>query len=158
MSEEKKQVLDMLAEGKITAEEAERLLERLEPFGGRKHRHEDRPHKGKRFRFQKDFHLDTNPKENEPQPTSCGALKFLRVLVNSNDGDTVNIRVPLALIKTGISLSTMLPSDANEKLEANGIDLSSLSKMKGDELVEALRELQVNVDANDGSTVRIFCE
>jgi hypothetical protein len=85
-------------------------------------------------------------------------LKYLRVVVDSSDGDKVNIRVPLALVKTGIKLSTMMPAEANEKLAEQGIDLSHLSGLKGEELIEALRDLKVDVDSNDGDTVRIFCE
>jgi len=34
----------------------------------------------------------------------------------------------------------------------------ALSDLKGDELNEALNELCVDIDSNDGKHVRIFCE
>ncbi|UCF67681.1 MAG: hypothetical protein JSV80_18315 [Acidobacteriota bacterium] len=40
----------------------------------------------------------------------------------------------------------------------NGVDLSSLSELGGDELIEALRELSVDIDAANGDTVRVFCD
>jgi len=136
MTTERRQVLDMLAGGKISAEEAERLLEKLgDPSGG------DR----------------TDPVERAGE-TAGARPKFLRVLVTSTQGDEVNIRVPLALVRTGIKLSTMLPSHANERLAEKGIDLSQLSGLEGDELVDALRELTVDVDSAEGDKVRIFCE
>jgi hypothetical protein len=138
MSAERKQVLDMLATGKITAEDAERLLDKLESSGER----------------------ETGALQplNSEGRSRAGKPKFLRVLVHSNDGDQVNIRVPLALVRTGIKLSTMLPSHASEKLEEKGIDLSHLSGLEGEELVDALKELTVDIDSANGDKVRVFCE
>lgn len=141
MSEERKKVLEMLAEGKINAEEAEKLLAKLN--GSR------------------DGAGSQGASEQETDVALAvgkGPLKYLRVVVDSATGDKVNIRVPLALVRTGIKLSTMLPAEANEKLAEQGIDLSHLSGLKGEELIEALRDLKVDVDANSGDTVRIFCE
>lgn len=136
MSTERRQVLEMLAEGKISAEEAEKLLEKLQAS------------------------REEGPRGSgiEAKDTPGAAPKFLRVIVNSTEGDEVNIRVPLALVRTGIRLSTMLPSHANEKLAEKGIDLSQLSGLEGDELVEVLKDLTVDVDSAKGDKVRIFCE
>jgi len=134
MKTERKQVLDMLAEGKISSEEAARLLEKL----------------------------DSKAVEGHAGPESgqvpAAKLKYLRVVVDCSDGEKVNIRVPLALIRTGIKLSTMLPLVASKKIREKGIDLAQLSNLEGDELTEALRELTVDVDSSCGDTVRIFCE
>ncbi len=59
--------------------------------------------------------------------------------------------MPLKLIKTGIKLSTVLPSETNAKLADKGIDLSNLGDLQGEELIEALRDLQVDLDADDGT-------
>ena len=153
MSEEKKKVLELLAEGKISSDEAERLLEKLEPSGtdpGRKLHGVFRRH------FHSRHHRDS-PGEEPPQRKE-GDLKFLRVVVNSTNGDEVNIRVPLKLIRTGIKLSAVLPSSTNDKLAEKGIHLAELAKLEGEELVEALRDLTVDVDSSEGDTVRIFCE
>ncbi len=64
----------------------------------------------------------------------------------------------MALIRTGLKLTTMLPPEANRKIAEQGIDLSQLSELHGEELIDALRELKVDVDAADGDTVRIYCE
>lgn len=135
MKEERRQILEMLAEGKITAEDAERLLDKL--GAGEK---KDHPAPGARAN------------------NTSSRLKYLRVLVDSTDGDKVNIRVPLALIRTGIKLAAVLPDEVNEKLGKKGVDLTKLSELEGDELYQSLRELQVDVDSEDGETVRIFCE
>ncbi len=80
-------------------------------------------------------------------------------MVDGTDGDKVNIRVPLALVRTGIKLSTMLPSTVSAKIKEKGIDLSPLSALQEDELMKALEEAdRQNVDSANGDTVRIFCE
>lgn len=137
MSAERRKIIEMLAEGKITPDDAERLLDKL----GRTPEHDDAGSTGD---------LAERPRTGIP--------KYLRVVVNSTNNDHVNIRVPLALVRTGLKLSTMLPPQASEKLSEKGIDLSHLSELKGDELLEALRELTVDVTSGDGDTVRVYCE
>ncbi|MDH3214987.1 MAG: hypothetical protein OEN01_01695 [Candidatus Krumholzibacteria bacterium] len=135
MKEERRQILDMLAQGKITAEDAERLLDKL---GVGHTGHATAPESAGRGGSSK--------------------LKYLRVKVDSSEGDKVNIRVPLALIKTGIKLTAVLPDDVNQKLGEQGVDLGRLSELDSDELYESLRELQVDVDSGEGDVVRVFCE
>jgi hypothetical protein len=147
MTQERKQVLDMLAQGKITVQDAERLLDKLSSLG-------------------------TSSPEGEaggtaaagPEPCCAGGgsgpgrLKYLRVVVDSKKGDKVNIRVPLSIVRAGIKLKALMPEHARQKLFEKGIDLSNLGGLEGDELLQALRELNVDVDAADGEKVRIFCE
>ncbi len=138
MSEERRKVLDMLTNGKITAEEADLLLDKLT---------QSNPDSQVR-----------NPNLIKQDDRAGHVLpKFLRVEVDSKDGETVDIRVPLKLISTGIKLQAMMPRGASEKLESRGIDLGEFSKMDTDELIDALGELTVNVDGN-GDKVRIYCE
>lgn len=94
----------------------------------------------------------------EEADTPNGAPKYLRVEVHSNDGDQVSVRVPLRLIRTGVKLTTMLPTETNTKLADKGINLNELGMLEGEELVDALRELKVDVDSANGDTVRVFCE
>ena len=137
MSEERKKVLEMLAAGKITSEEAERLLDRLEA------RADDEQSAG----------------AAGARPRKPGSIpKYLRVEVDSIDGDKVNVRVPLELIRAGIKLSTVLPVEASVKMREKGIDVGQLSELHGDELLKALEELTVNVDSSNGDKVRVFCE
>jgi hypothetical protein len=135
---ERRQILEMLAEGKISAEDAERLLAKLASSG----------------------EASSLPSASErPSGESKGNLpKYLRVLVNSNDGDSVNLRVPFALVRTGIKLTNMMPEQASRALSEQGIDLAKLSEMEADELVQALQELTMDVESGDGDTVRVFCE
>jgi len=133
MSAERAKILKMVAEGTITVEEGEQLLSRLDRTTG------------------------TAVDEPGTGDAERGPLKYLRVVVDGG-GDTVNIRVPIGLIRTGIKLSTLMPRHASEHLAEHGIDLSEFNELHGEELMEALRELKVDVDSGDGETVRIFCE
>jgi hypothetical protein len=133
MIEERKKILEMLSEGKITVEDAERLLEKIEAAPSS---------------------VPTPPRK----PGDPRKIKWLLVQVDSNDGDKVNVRVPINLIRTGIKLGAILPSGASERIEASGIDLDDLNKLADEELVEALADLQVDVNSEDGDVVRIYCE
>lgn len=136
MSRERAKILQMVAEGTITPEEGEKLLSRLDSAGA-----------------------TTALAVSEPaaEERERGRVKYLRVVVD-DEGDKVNIRVPIGLIRTGIKLSTLMPLSASEHLTEHGIDLSQFNGLDGEELEEALRELRVDVDTEDGGIVRVFCE
>src|SRR5262245_48726241 len=137
MNEERKRILSMLAANKITAEEAEALLDAMSP------------------------------------PPATGATdgggslsadpKYLRVLVE-DDADKVNVRVPFKLIRAGMRLAAIIPATAhgpvNKALQQHGIDID-VSKLKPEDvenLVQALRDLTVDVEGTHGEKVRVFCE
>ena len=147
MSEERRQILGMLAEGKITVDEAERLLAHLESLGS----------SAERPNASAPGVAGAGPGE-QTRPAEARPPKYLRVLVDDPDGDNVNIRVPFELIRTGIQLGAMLPSEARDALRAKGIDVSALNGQQGEQLVAALRELTVEVNDAEGDKVRIFCE
>ena len=128
MSRERAKILKMVADGTITPEDGEKLLSRL----------------------------DSPEPERDNSDRKQGPLKYLRVVVD--DGDKVNIRVPIGLVRTGIKLTTLMPMIASEHLSEHGIDLSQLNKLGGEELMEALRELNVEVTSDNGDVVRVFCE
>jgi hypothetical protein len=137
MKEERKKVLEMLSEGKISADEAERLLQALE----------------------------SKTAEASPQTALTETLnnlpKYLFVKVDSVDGDKVNIRVPLKLIKAGIKLQALLPQDAQEKVNAKlnekGINLDDFKAENFKDILDALTEFELNVDEKKGDKVRIYC-
>ena len=133
MTEERKKILEILAEGKITAEEAERLLDKIEATPA------DEANTGSRTR--------------EPKK-----IKYLRVLVDGAEGDKVNVRVPINLIRTGIKLGAILPAGASKRIQECGIDLNDLTQLADEDLMEALADLQVDVNSEGGDKVRIYCE
>ncbi len=135
MNAERKKVLEMLADGKISADEAERLLETLE----------DR----------------TAETSSATALAQTGLPKYLFVKVDSSSGDKVNIRVPMKLIQAGIKLKSLLPREAQDKINAQlsekGINLDDFSSENLKDLLDALTELEVNVDDKKGDKVRIYC-
>ncbi|MFE3455205.1 hypothetical protein ACFXJ8_40435 [Nonomuraea sp. NPDC059194] len=140
MNEQRKDILDMLAEGKITAEEAEQLLAAFEP---------DQPPAASRS--------DARPK---------GKAKYLRVMVDTvEDGEPgrINVRVPLQLLRAGVRLAALIPPQAlervNDELNRSGVplDLTQLKPEQLEALVEHLDEMTVEVDQPDAK-VRVFCE
>ena len=140
MNEQRKDILDMLAEGKITAEEAEQLIAALE---------RDQPPTASS--------LDARPK---------GKAKYLRVVVDAvenGEPSRVNVRVPLQLLRAGVRLAALIPPQAlgrvNAELNKSGVpfDLTQLKPEQLEELVEHLDEMTVEVDAPDAK-VRVFCE
>ena len=119
MNQERKKVLEMLASGKITAEEADQLLEKLS--GAQAEEPAQSPGNGNVLARLKE------------------RLKFLCVKVEDGE-DEVNIRVPLALIRSGLGIAALMPASASAKLNASGIDLSELA---GDAVVWGITHLDM---------------
>ncbi len=143
MNEQRRQILQMLAEGKITADDAERLMDALE--------REQPP----------------SPPGAAPRPKP--RPRYLRVEVNSEDnaeGDRpnrVNVQIPLQLLRAGVRLTSLIPPQAlarvNTELNRSGvpIDLNEFRPQHLEELIEQLDDVTVDVDGPDGK-VRVFCE
>ncbi len=136
MNEERLRILNLLAEGKINAREAASLLDAL---GGRAATAEGAP-------------------PRSPSP------RYLRVVVDGDEGDHVNVRVPLNLVRAGVRLAALLPPGVNDQinkaLKENGldIDVSKIRPENLEEVVEHLGELTVDVQGHRGEKVRVFCE
>jgi len=145
VNENRRQILEMLAAGKLTADEAERLLAAIE-----------------------DAPATTVPWSGaQPQKLKTKA-KYLRVLVESAEHGqptTVNVRVPMQLLYAGVRLASLIPAQAHDKLDetlnSHGIPLT-LSQIKPEnlaELIDHLEDLTVDVDAkHEGAKVKVFCE
>ena len=143
MNNDRRSVLQMLAEGKITADEAERLINAMEGAGPA-----PRP-----FESAATGH-------NKPPP------KYLRVSVDATDEDgptKVNIRVPMALLRAGVRLTSLIPPAArdqvNAELSKNGVpfDIGQLKPENLEDLISHLDDFSVDVDAQDAK-VRVYCE
>jgi len=142
MNNDRRSVLQMLSDGKINADEAERLLSALDRT--------EAPAMG----------------ASSPAPRLNGAPKYLRVTVDADvhgDATKVNIRVPMALLRAGVRLTSLIPPAARDQVNAelakNGVpfDIGQLKPENLDELVNHLDDLTVDVDSTD-ARVRVFCE
>ncbi len=151
MSEDRARILNMLAEGKINAEEAERLLDALDarttaapaPAG---------PVPG------------VSAIKGDPTPIINALPKFLYVKVDGDAGEKVNVKVPLALVRSGLKLTSLIPPQAMEQINTQmaesgmSIDFNNFKPEDIDELIEALREMEVNVEGSKGEKVRVYAE
>lgn len=137
MNNERRQILQMVSDGKIGPDEAERLLDALNRGG--------------------------SEEPTVTQPT--GKPKWLRVEIKCdpdqhNGRESVNVKVPLALLKAGVKLSSLMPEGARSKMSAHmdshGLDLSDLDGEKLDGFIAALCESPIEVDA-EKEKVRVYC-
>ncbi|MGD1106013.1 MAG: hypothetical protein ABR865_03150 [Terracidiphilus sp.] len=153
MNENRRQILEMLAAGKITADEAERLIAALES--------EPAATAGV-------FTGNIAGSNGRNDATVKTHAKYLRVLVESTEKDgptTVNVRVPMQLLRAGVRLASLIPAQAQDQLDAklskHGIPLtvSQIKPENLEELIDHLEDLTVDVDAKEEKAkVRVFCE
>ncbi len=148
MSGDRTRILGMLADGKITAAEAETLLDAL----------------GSPTPAPAAVATAPNPSADwptGPNPNG-GAPKFMYVKVDGGE-DKVDVKVPLALLRTGLKLTSLIPPAAmdeiNKSMGEAGIflDFNNLKPQDIEELIASLGEMEVNVQASDGNRVRVFC-
>jgi DUF4097 and DUF4098 domain-containing protein YvlB len=138
MSEERRKILEMLAAGKVTSEEAEKLLDATET--------------GRTGETERPLGIDGMP-------------QYLYVRVEPKEGakdaDQVKVTVPLALIKAGINFISLLPKDARkdveEAMENKGFDFDfkNLKPEDMDALISALNELEVDIETSE-NTVKVY--
>lgn len=146
MDADRRSILEMLAAGKINADEAERLLSALDRTAG--------------------------PAAATPEPGAYPSnrprAKYLRVVVDTDEpgegGPTkVNVRVPMQLLRAGVRLSSIIPPRARDQVNAamrrEGIDfdINQIKPENLEDLIEQLGELTVDVD-QEKTKVRVFCE
>lgn len=133
----------MLAEGKISVDEAEKLLTAIsseEPFSKEK---------------SKDSTKNAKPD-----------FKYLRIVVepgsDSEKQEKVNIRVPAKLIRAGLKWAAFMPkhtrSHINHAMKEKGIemDFDKMNPEDIEELVTHLNDFSINVEGKE--KVRIYCE
>ncbi|MDA3931989.1 MAG: hypothetical protein PF513_04555 [Tenericutes bacterium] len=119
--EERMKILELLAKKIITAEEAENLLSSI----------------------------GADEEEQVVQVEKKNQFKMLKIIVDSADGDKVNIQLPIEFAK-------LLKSNKFANLNTGDLDLDI------DQLIEMIQsgasgEL-VNINSADGDTVRILVE
>jgi Fe-S-cluster formation regulator IscX/YfhJ len=140
MSDNQKRILDMLAEGKISADEAQKLLAAI------------------------------GSGSDEAKSAPPRSPKYLRVVIQPNpdapeneDVKRVNVRVPVALIRAGIKFTSLIPADASDQVNAalkeKGIDfdIRNLKPEDLEELIMALHDLEVDVQ-NGQEKVHVYVE
>jgi hypothetical protein len=172
LQEDRQRILQMLAKGSISVEEADQLLSSLQ--ARETHTVSDAA-MGDHASASQSAGTATSGSGSSPNRFSAASTsgsafsrtnppKYLRVVVEpKGQGDRVNIRVPFQLLRAGAKLTALLPENArthvNDKLQEKGInlDLNKITANDLESLMDHLSELTVDVDGQD-ETVRIFCE
>jgi hypothetical protein len=146
MSENQKKILEMLANKKISVDEASQLLSALK--------------------------AEASAPENTAEAGTTGKPKpkYLRVTVqpssgheHEDDAERVNVRVPMSLIRSGIKFTSLLPTEARDKvtgaLHDKGIDfdMRNLKPEDIETIIEALTDLEVDV-VSSKEVVKVFVE
>jgi hypothetical protein len=172
MGNETRRILDLLAQGKVTADEAEQLISAI-----------NQPQEAATS-------VGETAAPGAP-PAEKKAPKWLRVVVfkvrPEDAGDAgaprdevnlhlgqagsftvgrarkgeVNVRIPLALVRAGMKLGAMMPGVAGEQvnrhMREHGIDLSKIDPAHIEDVMKELGDMTIDVD--DGKNqVRVFCE
>lgn len=148
MSESQKKILQMLAEGKLNVDEAERLMKLMD---------------------------DDTEKEAGVAGKKWGGTmpRYMRVVVEpkpgaeKNGGDSnkerVNVRVPFNLIRAGMKLVSLIPSDAADEVDKAfkekgfSFDVRKLKEEDLEQLVTALQESEIDVET-DTETIKVYAE
>ena len=138
MNDERRRILRLLAEGKIDADQAERLIAAAEA-------------------------VPVQAIGGAPRT----APKFLRVEVNSDRSGRhpakVNVRVPMALLRAGVKLSYLMPAEARTQVNAAfarkglAFDIDRIKPENLEEIIAQLGDLSINV-GDEHSQVRVFWE
>ena len=139
-NDDRRKILEMLAAGKITADEAERLLSAMEKAPA-----------------------DSGEESTaSPRPKP----KYVRVLVEDERDKgpvKVNVRVPIQLLRAGVKLASLIPAEARDRvnghLRREGIpfDLNQVTADNLEQIVDHLDDLTLDIDEHK-TKVHIFCE
>jgi hypothetical protein len=133
MSQEMRQVLEMLSSGKVTVQEAEQLLKAV-----------------------------AAPEPTEGRPIQPRYFRIL-VNKPARDGkkaENVNIRVPMSVVRGGLRLGALFPGMLGKKKiqldNGTELDLSKIHYTDLEAMIKDIGELSVDVDGD--AQVRIRCE
>ena len=148
--DERNRILDMLAEGKISAEQAADILKAIGPAEGV-------PPLPPAPRFGAATESDGPRAYVMPKQ---GIARMLRISIDADgnapsDRAKIRVNVPLALARFAMKF---MPEDARVKMNEQGIDLNELLDALGDELPEGRL---VDIDAagqEDGKAAKIIIE
>ncbi|MFQ8602566.1 MAG: SHOCT-like domain-containing protein [Anaerovoracaceae bacterium] len=127
--DEKMRILKMVEEGTITAEQAAELMKAMS--------------------------IECGEEEAALAKRDDYGRKMFRIIVDSEEGDKVNIQFPVDAVKKILKVTGKLPIP-QEELE--GIDLNETMEAISECLDEEVMGDFVNVETSDGAKVRIFVD
>jgi len=144
MSDDTRRILELVAQGKITVDEAQQLLQALDSSNG-------------------SASAGTGTEEGKPSKLRWVLINVHKTAKEGKQDQDVNIRVPIAVIKSGMRLGALIPGLAGDqvasRLREKGLDVD-FSKLDAASIEAMLRALgDTNIEIESGrSQVRITCE
>jgi hypothetical protein len=144
MNDERRRVLDLLAQGKITVDEADDLMRALESR-------------------RANPAATAGEADGERSKLRWVLIHVHKTAKEGKQDKDVNIRVPIAVVKSGMRLGALIPGLAGDqvasRLREKGLDVD-FSKLDAASIDAILRELgETNIEIESGrSQVRITCE
>jgi len=143
MSDERRRVLDLLAQGKITVDEADQLLRALAAPSAKSD-------------------AAAGPADPPKKP------RFIRINVHKppidrQPAEDINVRVPFPMVRGGLRLGALLPGLVGERIRTRmrekGLDFdwSNLDPAAIDAIFSELNESGIDVESGRAH-VRITCE
>ena len=149
MSENQKKILQMLSDGKISVDEAQKLLALLgSEKENMKNQSDTETKSAPRF-----LHIIVEPKNNAPSDCS----------MRPHGKHKVNVKVPFGLIRAGVKLASLIPSDTAQHMDKAfkekgfNFDVRRLKEDDLEEMLSALRENEIDVDS-EYERVRMYAE
>ncbi len=147
MNEDRMKILEMLSEGKIKADEAEKLIAALEKS------------------YEPVVKMQTIDADVPADPMGD---KYLYVIVQPRDeslegrnSEKVSVKIPLAILKAGINIAALMPKDTRETIDSSlkekGVDfnLNDIDPKNIEEFLKAIENLSIDVE-NDTSYIKVF--
>jgi hypothetical protein len=152
MGENQKKILQMVAEGKISVDEATRLLS-LVTEGTDTARASDSP--GKPKSAPKYLYVKVDPKESGRSKSWDGEGR--------KPAERVNVRIPVALVRAGMKLTALMPPQVADEInkaikdKGMGFDIRNLKDEYIEQLIGALQETDIEVDSED-AFVKVYAQ
>jgi len=151
MTDDTRRILDLLAQGKITVDEAQRLLAAI-------------------------GEATSGASTGSPTPGPAGstaadqqtAPRYIKIAVHKPASEhrgekDVKIRVPISVMRGGMRLGAMIPGWGGERMRARlrergvELDLTKLDPASIETMLKDLGEMNIDIDSGKAQ-VRITCE
>jgi len=144
MSDDRRRILELVAQGKITVDEAQQLLQALDSGNG-------------------SASAGTGTDEGKPSKLRWVLINVHKTAKEGKQDQDVNIRVPIAVIKSGMRLGALIPGLAGDQVASRlrekglDVDFSKLDAASIEAMLRALGDTHIEIESGR-SQVRITCE
>jgi hypothetical protein len=144
MSDDTRRILELLAQGKITVDEAQALMQAVDARRG-------------------NASGAAVPEDREPSKLRWVLINVHKTAKEGKHDKDVNIRVPIAVIKSGMRLGALIPGLAGDQVASRlrekglDVDFSKLDAASIDTMLRALGDTNIEIESGRAQ-VRITCE